>query len=122
MQYSNVLSDFALMVLPISPAKFQVSLSTYIQLGVKYYWALKIGKWSAPVPKCELVKCQSLETPEALYEPHLEIEEHNNSYGGIAVFSCAWGYKLIGPPGIECELNGNWSGPLPKCVRKYGCM
>jgi hypothetical protein len=77
------------------------------------------GKWSAPVPRCELVKCESLSTPGGLYEPHLQLEEHNNSYGGRAVFSCAWGYRLMGPPGIECELNGNWSGPLPKCVRKY---
>ncbi|CAH1372424.1 unnamed protein product [Tenebrio molitor] len=74
------------------------------------------GKWSAPVPRCELVKCESLSTPGGLYEPHLQLEEHNNSYGGRAVFSCAWGYRLMGPPGIECELNGNWSGPLPKCV------
>ncbi|KAJ3661158.1 hypothetical protein Zmor_005569 [Zophobas morio] len=74
------------------------------------------GKWSAPVPTCELVKCESLATPGGLYEPHLQLEEHNNSYGGRAVFSCAWGYRLMGPPGIECELNGNWSGPLPKCV------
>ncbi|KAH0818636.1 hypothetical protein GEV33_004155 [Tenebrio molitor] len=75
-----------------------------------------VGKWSAPVPRCELVKCESLSTPGGLYEPHLQLEEHNNSYGGRAVFSCAWGYRLMGPPGIECELNGNWSGPLPKCV------
>nr|XP_015833029.1 PREDICTED: locomotion-related protein Hikaru genki isoform X2 [Tribolium castaneum] len=74
------------------------------------------GKWSAPVPTCELVKCESLDTPGGLYEPHLHLEEHNNSYGGRAIFSCAWGYRLMGPPGIECELNGNWSGPLPKCV------
>ncbi|XP_072397120.1 locomotion-related protein Hikaru genki [Diabrotica undecimpunctata] len=73
------------------------------------------GKWSAPVPKCEPVKCPPLDTPESL-EPHLQVEEHDNNYGGTAVFSCAWGYKLVGPPGIECELSGNWSGPLPKCV------
>ncbi|EFA13665.1 hypothetical protein TcasGA2_TC016417 [Tribolium castaneum] len=29
-----------------------------------------------------------------------------------AIFSCAWGYRLMGPPGIECQLNRNWSGPL----------
>ncbi|VEN60620.1 unnamed protein product [Callosobruchus maculatus] len=74
------------------------------------------GKWSAAVPKCELVKCPSLDTPEGIPEPHLHLEEHNNSFGGRAVFGCAWGYRLQGPPGIECELDGNWSGPLPKCV------
>lgn len=76
------------------------------------------GKWSAPIPKCELVRCPSLESG-VLLEPYLQLEEHNNSYGGRTVFSCAWGYRLVGTPGIECELNGNWSATLPKCVRKY---
>lgn len=65
------------------------------------------------------MRCPSLDIPGGLDEPHLQLEEHNSSYGGRAVFSCAWGYRLLGPPGIECEINGNWSGPLPKCVRKY---
>lgn len=77
---------------------------------------LSCGKWSAPVPKCEPVKCPSLDSPEKLGEPHLQIEEHDNNYGGKAIFSCAWGYKLIGPPGIECELSGNWSEHPPKCI------
>lgn len=77
------------------------------------------GKWSAPVPSCAPVRCPSLDAPGGLAEPHLKLEEHNSTYGGRAVFSCAWGYKLLGPPGIECELDGNWSGPLPKCVRTY---
>lgn len=74
------------------------------------------GKWSSSVPTCEPVRCLSLNTPGALDEPHLKLVEHNSSYGGRAVFSCAWGYQLMGPPGIECELSGNWSGPLPKCI------
>lgn len=74
------------------------------------------GKWSAPVPKCESVKCPPFNTPGGLEEPHLQLEEHNNSYGGRAVFSCAWGYKLVGAPGLECEIHGNWSGKLPKCI------
>lgn len=76
------------------------------------------GKWSAPVPKCKPVQCPFLDTPHAITEPHLRLEEHNNSYGGRAIFSCEWGYKLHGPPGLECELSGNWSGPQPKCIRK----
>ncbi|KAJ8916886.1 hypothetical protein NQ315_013354, partial [Exocentrus adspersus] len=74
------------------------------------------GKWSAPIPQCELVKCPPLSSsPGGLPEPYLQLEEYNNSFGGRSVFSCAWGYKLNGTPGIECELNGSWSGPLPKC-------
>ncbi|XP_030766186.1 locomotion-related protein Hikaru genki [Sitophilus oryzae] len=74
------------------------------------------GKWSAPVPKCEPVRCPSFSAPGGLTEPHLQLEEHNNSFGGRAVFNCAWGYKLVGIPGLECEINGNWSGRLPRCV------
>ncbi|KAF5306446.1 hypothetical protein FQR65_LT07358 [Abscondita terminalis] len=75
------------------------------------------GKWSSSVPTCEPVRCPSLVTPGALEEPHVKIVEHNCSYGGRAVFSCAWGYQLVGPPGVECELDGNWSGRVPKCIR-----
>ncbi|KAB0796627.1 hypothetical protein PPYR_10688 [Photinus pyralis] len=74
------------------------------------------GKWSSSVPSCDPVRCPSLVTPGALDEPHVKVMEHNCSYGGRAVFSCAWGYQLVGPPGVECELDGNWSGPVPKCL------
>lgn len=71
------------------------------------------------MPHCELVRCPSLEERVSELEPHLHLEEHNSSWGGRAVFSCSWGYKLVGQPGIECELNGNWSGDIPKCVGMY---
>lgn len=41
--------------------------------------------------------------------------ELNASAWGRAVFSCSWGYKLNGPPGVECEPGGIWSGPVPRC-------
>jgi hypothetical protein len=55
--------------------------------------------------------CPSLDTEDA----HLSLVEHNTSYGGRAVFRCAWGYRLTAPPGIECEVDGQWSGPVPSC-------
>ncbi|XP_065172181.1 locomotion-related protein Hikaru genki [Atheta coriaria] len=74
------------------------------------------GKWSDAVPTCEVVMCPALDGIDGLTEPHLQLEEHNATYGGRVVFGCAWGYRLMGPPGLECELDGNWSGPLPKCA------
>lgn len=46
--------------------------------------------------------------------------EYNSSYGGRVVFACSWGYRLRGPPGLECEQDGKWSGEIPHCVRKSG--
>ncbi|XP_023704995.2 locomotion-related protein Hikaru genki [Cryptotermes secundus] len=69
------------------------------------------GRWSAPVPYCMPIICPRLETED----PHLSLVEHNTSYGGRAVFRCAWGYRLTAPPGIECEVDGQWSGPVPSC-------
>jgi hypothetical protein len=63
------------------------------------------------VPKCMPIICPSLE----IDDPHLTLVEHNTSYGGRAVFRCAWGYRLTAPPGVECEVDGQWSGPVPSC-------
>ena len=69
------------------------------------------GRWSAPVPRCMPIICPTLETED----PHLTLVEHNTSYGGRAVFRCAWGYRLTAAPGVECEVDGQWSGPVPSC-------
>ncbi|XP_063225322.1 locomotion-related protein Hikaru genki [Bacillus rossius redtenbacheri] len=69
------------------------------------------GQWSGPTPSCTPIICPSLQ----LEDPHLSLVEHNTSYGGRAVFRCSWGYRLTGPPGLECELDGTWSGPIPSC-------
>ena len=55
--------------------------------------------------------CPTLE----IEDPHLTLVEHNTSYGGRAVFRCAWGYRLTARPGVECEVDGQWSGPVPSC-------
>lgn len=31
------------------------------------------------------------------------------------MFRCSWGYRLSGPPGLECLASGHWSGPIPRC-------
>ncbi|XP_019878837.2 locomotion-related protein Hikaru genki-like [Aethina tumida] len=74
------------------------------------------GQWSGAVPTCELVKCPMFHPNSNLTTRHLKIEEQSNSYGGRIVFSCEWGYRLVGTPGLECELNGTWSGIIPKCT------
>ncbi|XP_066156944.1 locomotion-related protein Hikaru genki isoform X2 [Euwallacea fornicatus] len=96
-------------------ATFQCPLGYYVS-GSPNLTCQASGKWSYPVPKCAPIKCPPLNSPAALPEPHLQLEEHNNSVDGRAVFSCAWGYKMTGSPAIECLMSGNWSGKFPKCV------
>ncbi|XP_068617912.1 locomotion-related protein Hikaru genki isoform X2 [Battus philenor] len=73
------------------------------------------GHWSTLPPTCEETFCPSLKT----LGPHLSVVEYNSSFGGRAVFQCAWGYRLVGVPGLECELDGLWSGDIPHCIPIY---
>lgn len=75
---------------------------------------LASGNWSSAPPSCHSIQCPSL----VLEDPHLSLVELNASAWGRAVFSCSWGYKLSGPPGLECEPSGIWSGPVPRCRGK----
>ncbi|KAG7313024.1 hypothetical protein JYU34_000105 [Plutella xylostella] len=73
------------------------------------------GLWSAPIPTCVETFCPVLRS----LGPHLSVVEYNSSFGGRAVFACSWGYRLIGPPGLECEQDGTWSGDIPSCMPIY---
>lgn len=72
------------------------------------------GRWSFPPPTCEETFCPMLGSLGA----HLSVVEYNSSFGGRAVFQCAWGYRLVGAPGLECEQDGTWSGAVPQCTRE----
>ena len=37
----------------------------------------------------------------------------------MAVFSCDFGFGLIGTPVLFCQKNGTWSGETPICKRKF---
>lgn len=70
-----------------------------------------VGNWSAPPPICNPVQCPSL----FLEDPHLSLVELNTSAWGRAVFKCSWGYRLSGPTNLECQSDGTWNGPTPRC-------
>ncbi|KAL0851687.1 hypothetical protein ABMA28_000020 [Loxostege sticticalis] len=73
------------------------------------------GRWSSPPPTCVETSCPVLRA----LGPHLSVLEYNSSAGGRAVFTCAWGYRLVGAPGLECEPDGTWSGDTPQCTPIY---
>lgn len=75
------------------------------------WFILITGNWSSPPPTCNPIQCPSL----FLEDPHLSLTELNTSAWGKAVFKCSWGYRLSGPPSLECEPSGLWSGPVPRC-------
>lgn len=68
------------------------------------------GQWSDEAPHCEVVKCPAL--PE---NPHLVGSTQNRTYGTRVVFSCRTGFKLLGPPYLNCLKTGNWSDVIPSC-------
>lgn len=72
---------------------------------------LASGNWSSPPPTCQAVQCP----PLFLEDSHLSLTELNTSAWGKAVFKCQWGFKLNGPASLECQPNGVWSGPVPRC-------
>ncbi|VVC96125.1 unnamed protein product [Leptidea sinapis] len=74
-----------------------------------------VSHWSSPPPICEETFCPFFTS----LNPQLSIIEHNSSFGGRAVFTCAWGYRLVGAPGLECEQDGQWSGEMPQCIPIY---
>ncbi|XP_028169488.1 locomotion-related protein Hikaru genki isoform X2 [Ostrinia furnacalis] len=73
------------------------------------------GRWSAPPPTCAETSCPPLRAPG----PQLRALEYSAAAGGRAVFTCAWGYRLVGAPGLECEPDGTWSGDTPHCTPIY---
>ncbi|KAJ6640580.1 Locomotion-related protein Hikaru genki [Pseudolycoriella hygida] len=79
--------------------------------GTSNSTCLASGNWSSPPPTCHSIQCP----PLFLEDPHLSLTELNASAWGRAVFKCSWGYRLSGPPGLECEPSGVWSGPVPRC-------
>ncbi|KAG7211099.1 hypothetical protein KM043_010429 [Ampulex compressa] len=72
------------------------------------------GKWSASVPQCKTIVCPPMELSK---DARLRLLEHNNTFGGKAIFTCMWGHKLLGSSSIECEADGTWNGSMPRCSR-----
>ncbi|XP_071649906.1 locomotion-related protein Hikaru genki isoform X2 [Temnothorax longispinosus] len=71
------------------------------------------GKWSTEVPHCEKIKCPEINIQENAL---LELNEHNNTYGEKALFTCMWGYKLSGSQSMTCERD-EITCPVPETPR-----
>ncbi|KPM04539.1 complement control/ sushi-like repeats protein [Sarcoptes scabiei] len=73
------------------------------------------GEWSRGMPHCPIdetinsLKCKPFDS-----FTHGSVKYVENA----AVFSCKDGFELEGKSTINCNPNGVWNGPLPRCVLK----
>ncbi|KFU97935.1 E-selectin, partial [Pterocles gutturalis] len=72
------------------------------------------GQWSEPVPKCKVVQCEPLSSPEKGFMDCLH-GAGNFTYNTACHFSCLEGWRLNGSHVLECSHSGNWSASLPTC-------
>ncbi|NXX15619.1 LYAM2 protein, partial [Podargus strigoides] len=72
------------------------------------------GQWSEPVPKCRVVQCEPLSSPEK-GSVDCSHGAGNFTYNTICHFSCLEGWRLNGSHVLECSHSGNWSTSLPTC-------
>ncbi|XP_059573685.1 membrane cofactor protein-like isoform X2 [Alligator mississippiensis] len=70
------------------------------------------GVWSAPAPRCKVVKCAEPAVPngrrETAYSP-------NYIYRSRVIMKCLPGYVMIGSDAIECQEDNTWHPELPVC-------
>ncbi|XP_059573678.1 complement component receptor 1-like protein isoform X2 [Alligator mississippiensis] len=74
--------------------------------------AEKNGVWSAPAPRCKVVKCPEPAVPngrrETAYSP-------DYIYRSRVTMKCLPGYVMIGSDVIECQEDNTWHPGLPVC-------
>ncbi|KAF8781561.1 Protein lev-9 like protein [Argiope bruennichi] len=74
---------------------------------------LDTGQWSASVPYCEEVICESPEVPKNGYLQSSNKEKYSG--GDVVQFDCDANHMMDGKNIIVCQENGRWSAPVPKC-------
>nr|XP_027202894.1 CUB and sushi domain-containing protein 1-like [Dermatophagoides pteronyssinus] len=71
------------------------------------------GEWSQRMPHCPMNEFSTLKCAPITTFSHGTVKIVNQTR---ALFSCNDGYELDGATTINCNINGAWSGPLPRCV------
>jgi hypothetical protein len=83
------------------------------------------GTWSSTPPKCipdekNNVSCSDPGIPPAS-QRLAQYKFHQLEVGAIMEFSCYPGFLLSGAVKISCTPSGNWSSPLPECLKNVSC-
>ncbi|XP_022089099.1 E-selectin-like isoform X1 [Acanthaster planci] len=82
--------------------------------GERELQCLENGTWSAEIPLCVPVTCDSI------MEPTNGKKNVSHSHvGGVASFTCNEGYTLHGQDKLVCHENGTWTGEVPNCLADH---
>ncbi|XP_056125185.1 P-selectin isoform X1 [Rhinichthys klamathensis goyatoka] len=86
----------------------------YTLRGESTLTCLSDGNWSAPTPKCEVIRCGALESfQHGIVQCQDRLE--NFSYGSLCWLECGAGFTLNGSNSTYCTSKGKWSQNLPDC-------
>lgn len=76
-------------------------------------------EWSDPLPKCEIVKCES--PPNINNGKHNGKNEEYFTFGSIVTYTCDPDFTLLGEASISCTIQnktvGTWSSDPPTCKK-----
>ncbi|XP_048213730.1 P-selectin isoform X2 [Perognathus longimembris pacificus] len=72
------------------------------------------GQWTAPLPACEAIACEPLESPT---HGSMECSPSSSTfpYNTNCSFHCAEGFSLRGASVTQCADLGQWTAPAPVC-------
>ncbi|XP_022089100.1 E-selectin-like isoform X2 [Acanthaster planci] len=82
--------------------------------GERELQCLENGTWSAEIPLCVPVTCDSVTEPT-----NGKKNVSHNHVGGVASFTCNEGYTLHGQGKLVCRENGTWTGKVPNCLADH---
>uniref|UniRef100_A0A8D2Q3N1 Sushi domain-containing protein n=1 Tax=Zosterops lateralis melanops TaxID=1220523 RepID=A0A8D2Q3N1_ZOSLA len=102
-----------------SRCDFQCS-EGYVLEGSSSTECLPQGQWSQPVPKCRVIQCDPLSSPENGY---MDCSHGAGifTYNTSCHFRCLEGWSLNGSRILECSYSGTWSASLPTCEGMLPC-
>ena len=71
--------------------------------------------WSDPIPVCEQNMCEDFELDNGKKLSRGDITDY--SFGARVSMECDEGYHLQGSSSVVCLKSGNWSQPIPTCIK-----
>ncbi|CAK6439828.1 unnamed protein product [Pipistrellus nathusii] len=82
--------------------------------GADTVWCADAGRWTAPAPLCQALRCQDLPAPN---QARVECVHPFGTSGfqSTCSFACAEGFLLVGAHELRCLATGTWSAAPPEC-------